>query len=163
MRREEHAMIYLVRHADAGLKREWDRPDELRPLTPTGWLEARALLARLLAEPVDAVISSPAVRCRQTVEELAERRRLPLRIDRRLGVRADVTQAATLVCAAGSTDTVLCTHGEVIGRLLSLLRERGAPISRNAKWAKGSAWILDTVGGRVRDAIYLRPPYPIEV
>lgn len=150
-------MIYLVRHADAGLKRDWDRPDELRPLTPTGRLEARALLGRLAAAPVCRIVSSPAVRCWQTVEELAGLRRLPLILDRRLGVRAEAADAAALVTAARD-DTVLCTHGEVIERLLAELRERGAPIGRRAKCAKGSAWMLETTGGRVRHAVYLGSP-----
>ncbi|MGH3284755.1 MAG: histidine phosphatase family protein, partial [Streptosporangiaceae bacterium] len=65
--------VILVRHASAGRKREWAAADLLRPLDAEGALDA-LLLADLLAcfAPRARVISSPAVRCIQSVRPYAE-------------------------------------------------------------------------------------------
>jgi phosphohistidine phosphatase SixA len=71
-------MPYLVRHAHAGDKRAWTGPDRLRPLSGSGRREAHGLLVQLRPYPVVRILSSPAVRCVQTVEPLAQRRGLPV-------------------------------------------------------------------------------------
>jgi phosphohistidine phosphatase len=61
--------VFLVRHAEAAP----GAPDELRPLTPHGHDQARALGAQLRRDvPVDAVVSSPLLRARQTAEAIAQ-------------------------------------------------------------------------------------------
>lgn len=151
-------MIYLVRHAHAGDKHHWDRPDHLRPLSRTGWQETAGLLTRLGGFAVTAVISSPTTRCVQTVDELAARRRITLTVDARLGRDAGPAKVRGLMAELGdSADAVLCTHGEVIGSLLAALRREGAPIPQGAEWPKSSTWLLDTVDGAVTAADYLPP------
>ena len=61
--------LYLVRHAEAAP----GEPDELRPLTPVGREQARALGKRLFSEDaVPAVIlTSPLLRARETGGEIA--------------------------------------------------------------------------------------------
>ena len=61
--------LYLVRHAEAAP----GEPDELRPLTPAGREQARALGKRLFSEDaVPAVIlTSPLLRARETGGEIA--------------------------------------------------------------------------------------------
>lgn len=56
--------LYLVRHADA----EPGEPDELRELSGTGREQARTLGERLRGEgaEVDAILTSPLLRARQT-------------------------------------------------------------------------------------------------
>jgi 8-oxo-dGTP diphosphatase len=150
-------MIYLLRHAHAGNKKAWVGPDDQRPLSAAGRREAAGLVVRLAALPVSTVLSSPALRCLQTVGPLAEQRGLPVGLDGRLHVDAEVEQAAALLLSPDLGDAVLCTHGELIGELLGLLRQRGAPIAEDAKWPKGSTWVLRRNGGRVAEATYLPP------
>jgi len=150
-------MIYLLRHGHAGNKQAWDGPDGQRPLSATGRREAAGLVVQLRARPVGAVLSSPALRCQQTVEPLAEQRRLPVGLDDRLDVEAEAEQAAALLFSPDLGDTVLCTHGELIGGLLEVLRNDGAPIARDVRWPKGSTWVLRPVAGRIADATYLPP------
>jgi 8-oxo-dGTP diphosphatase len=150
-------VIYLVRHADAGDKHAWTASDDLRPLSPGGWDEAAGLISALGDLPVRAVVSSPAVRCVQTVKDLARRHGLPIHCDTRLGRDARVQGALTLLTEVARTDTVVCSHGELIGALLFRLREQGVPVPRGADSAKGSAWLLDTTGGAVVGARYLPP------
>jgi broad specificity phosphatase PhoE len=149
-------MIYLLRHAHAGNKRTWSGPDDRRPLSATGRREAAGLLRLLHDRPITTILSSPALRCEQTVRPLAEQRGLPVGVEERLDVDAGVDDAATLL-SPDLGDVVLCSHGELIGRLLGRLRERGAPIGRHAQWPKGSTWLLRLSGDRVAEATYLPP------
>ena len=60
--------LYLVRHAEAAA----GSPDELRPLTEAGRRAARELGSRLAGEGrLDAVITSPLLRARQTGAAIA--------------------------------------------------------------------------------------------
>ena len=69
---------YLVRHGEAGDRHAWHDPDELRPLTEEGWRQAKALVDLLADAEIDRLLSSPYVRCVQTLEPLAEARGLPV-------------------------------------------------------------------------------------
>lgn len=149
-------MIYLLRHAHAGNKRTWSGPDDRRPLSATGRREAAGLVPRYHDRPIATILSSPALRCQQTVQPLAEDRRLTVELDGRLDVDAEIDDTAMLI-RAGLDDVVLCTHGELIGQLFGLLRARGAPISQNAQWPKGSTWLLRLTGDRIAEATYLPP------
>jgi broad specificity phosphatase PhoE len=150
-------MIYLLRHAHAGNKRTWSGPDDQRPLSAAGQREAASLVLQLRARPITAVLSSPALRCQQTIQPLADHHGLPVTCDQRLRVDAEVDQAATLLFRGDLDGAVLCTHGELIGQLLGMLRERGAPISQHAQWPKASIWLLRVVGERITEATYLPP------
>ena len=68
----DSATIYLVRHAKAGERRVWEGNDELRPLSKHGWKQAEAISKRL-AKHATSLLSSPYLRCVQTLEPLAER------------------------------------------------------------------------------------------
>src|SRR6266545_4741978 len=71
-------MIYLLRHAHAGNKRTWSGPDGRRPLSAAGRREAAGLVRVLDGRPITTILSSPALRCEQTVQPLAEHRSLPV-------------------------------------------------------------------------------------
>ena len=68
----ETVPLILVRHASAGRKADWPGDDCLRPLDAAGVADAR-MLAGLMAcfAPVARVISSPALRCTDTVRPYA--------------------------------------------------------------------------------------------
>ncbi len=62
--------LYFLRHGPAVSRTQWDQPDEERPLTDDGRAVVKAS-ARLLARTqiaVDAILTSPLVRARQTAE-----------------------------------------------------------------------------------------------
>ena len=75
-------LVFLVRHAHA----EPGEPDELRPLSPRGREEVRALAERLSvhAMPPRVVLSSPLLRARQTAEAIADASSAVVRVDERL-------------------------------------------------------------------------------
>src|SRR5258705_10504492 len=72
--------LFLVRHAEAAP----GEPDELRPLTPAGRAVARDLGERLATEHVEAVVSSPLLRARETAEQIARAASLTPEADARL-------------------------------------------------------------------------------
>ena len=150
-------MIYLVRHAHAGPKQTWSGPDSRRPLSIHGEQEAAGLLIQLHQEPIARIVSSPALRCQQTVWPLARQRRLAVELDRRLDVDATAAQAAAMLLEPGVGNAVLCTHGELIGQLLGRLRQAGSPIATDATWPKGSTWVLDPAADQIMRATYLPP------
>src|SRR5688500_5133995 len=63
--------LYLVRHAKAGNRHHWTGDDVERPLSPKGQAQADGLAKALDGVPLTRVLSSPYVRCVQTVEPLA--------------------------------------------------------------------------------------------
>jgi phosphohistidine phosphatase len=84
--------LFLVRHAEAAP----GEPDALRPLTPAGRAHARKLGDRLAPEELDAVLSSPLLRARQTAEQIARAANLAAEVDERLapGASADKVREA---------------------------------------------------------------------
>jgi 8-oxo-dGTP diphosphatase len=149
--------MYLVRHAKAGSRSGWSGPDDQRPLTKTGRRQADALMDLLAERGVTRVVTSPYVRCRQTVEPLAQRLRLPVDLADELAEGTPLGEARRLVEKFTDQPTVLCTHGDVIGALLDSLAGRGL-VDGDARMEKGSTWVLDYQGDDVTGATYLAPP-----
>jgi broad specificity phosphatase PhoE len=130
--------IYLVREADAGGRFSWPGPDRLRPLTGAGWRQAQELAERLDGTPIDRIVSSPWLRCQQTVLPLAEARRLPIDSEPGLGVIASVDRALRLVAQARG-ETAFCTHPELLFAVIERLRRAG----RRVRPLCGVAWTTD--------------------
>lgn len=149
--------MYLVRHAKAGSRSAWSGPDDLRPLTKTGRRQADALGDLLADRGVTRVVSSPYVRCRQTVEPLGQRLRLPVDLADQLAEGTPFPEARRLLEKFSHEPTVLCTHGDVIGELLDSIAHQGL-IRRDVRFEKGSTWVLDFEGDEITDARYLPPP-----
>lgn len=150
-------MIYLVRHADAGPKETWAAADVLRPLSETGRHEAAGLVAALSGLPVTRILSSPTTRCLETVEPLARQRRLSIEVDAGLGVEAEPGHALKLIGDRAIAAAVLCSHGELIGRVMEQLVADGLRPAGPLRWAKGSTWVLDWDGDGALRASYLCP------
>ena len=150
--------VVLLRHGSAGDRGAWEGDDRRRPLDPKGQRQAEALVAILDALEIASIISSPARRCVQTVEPLAEMRGLPIEEEEILW-EGHGEESIALVLSLAGTDTVLCTHGDNIPEVLShLARTDNLSLGRHPDWKKASAWVLDAVDGRYCSARYLPPP-----
>ncbi len=146
---------HLVRHAKAGSRERWTAPDRDRPLTAAGKIQAVAL-ASLLGPSTRAVISSPYVRCVETVAPLAAALGLHVEEDDRLAEGADPAWAmAELASVAGS---VLCTHGDIMASIVTSLADAHVPMAGGMQWAKAGTWAFDITGGRIVKGRYLPPP-----
>jgi 8-oxo-dGTP diphosphatase len=141
-------MLLVVRHADAGDKRSWTGPDSLRPLSPTGCRQAEGLVVRLEDYPVDRILSSPALRCQQTVQPLARDRYLKIEPLAALGLDAGPTQLRAVFWDRALRNVVLCTHGEMIGPLLAELVAEGLVVEDPLDWPEGSTWLLQRTNQR---------------
>jgi len=149
--------VYLVRHAKAGSRKAWTDDDELRPLSKAGKAQARALATRLAGAGITRVLSSPYVRCRQTVEPLAEGRGVPVEPSDALREGASLPDSLRLVEKVAGENAVLCTHGDVLGNLLLHFAELGVDLQTD-RIEKGSVWALELDDGEVRSATYHPPP-----
>jgi 8-oxo-dGTP diphosphatase len=149
--------IYLVRHAKAGSRSAWDGPDDQRPLSKSGRRQTAAITDTLADSGVTRILTSPYVRCSQTVEPLAERLRIPVDLSDALAEGAGVADALELVEKYADEDTVLCSHGDVIGDLLRHCETLGIALGGD-RLEKGSTWILDVDAGHVVSARYVPPP-----
>ena len=155
--------ILLVRHARAGRRDRWRGDDRLRPLSKRGQLQASAL-PRLLRKysgdlgPAPRVLSSPWVRCLQTVEPLALALGLSIEPEDALGEGMGDKAAEALADWMRHGPTVLCTHGDVVQRILAELAVRGTTVDDAPLAAKGSVWVLTGADGAVDSARYLPPP-----
>lgn len=149
------ATSYLVRHAKAGSREKWTRPDRERPLTDAGRVQATAL-ARMLAASAHSVRSSPYVRCVETVAPLAEALGLHVEADERLAEGSDPAWA--MVQLASSPGSVLCTHGDVMASIVISLADSHLPMTGGMQWAKGATWAFSIAGGRIVEGRYLPPP-----
>ncbi len=107
------------------------------------------------------LISSPYVRCLETMELIAAKTGLGVGQDASLTPNAG-SRALELIRGLSSGDPssriVLCTHGEVIGDVLGVLaREDGIRLSRRPPGLKGCVWVLDLHKDKVTAARYITP------
>jgi broad specificity phosphatase PhoE len=155
--------IHLVRHAKAGSRPSWQQPDDLRPLTDGGLVQAGSIADRLAPLDVARIVSSRYVRCVQTVQPLADKLGLVVDLHPALAEEADMKQAWALLedVAAQPGDTVLCSHGNVIPGLLDRLHRRGIDlVAEERSCHKGSVWTVevDGDGGFARAVLTLARP-----
>ena len=114
----------VVRHAAAGDREQWDGDDFHRPLNAKGRRQAVELAELLRPLGVRRVVSSPYVRCVETVKPLAAALALPLECDERLAEGAG-PGAIELLREDG---VVCCTHGDIAEELLGRHLKKGAAV-----------------------------------
>ncbi|MEJ7636042.1 NUDIX hydrolase [Aeromicrobium sp.] len=120
--------LVVLRHGKAASRSERGK-DIDRPLTAAGAERAQSLAALLGAYGVRRVVSSPAVRCAQTVEPYAHTISTFLEIDDRLSedTRAAQVQRSVAALLDRKEPVVLCSHRPTL------------------------PWIFDTIGTDVHD------------
>jgi phosphohistidine phosphatase SixA len=146
-----------VRHAKAGDRHGFDGPDHLRPLSKNGRRQADVIADSLANAGVTQLISSPYVRCVQTLRPTAKRLGLEVATSDALAEGAPVRDALKLVSAHLDDDVALCSHGDVLGDVLHHYLAQGVELRRD-RVEKGSIWVLHVDDADVRAAGYLPPP-----
>lgn len=135
------ATAYFVRHAKAGERRTWHGDDVDRPLSSAGWHQAEALADRLERRSPSVLISSPYLRCIQTLEPLADRLGIAVTIDQRLREDEPFEPVLDLLSEVPS-GAVLCSHGDIIPATIAALTRRGMEVQSHPDWRKASTWVL---------------------
>src|SRR5436190_1011279 len=120
--------VYVLRHAKAGSRSRWSAPDEIRPLSKRGRVQAKRVADALAGAGVQRILSSPYVRCIESVEPLAQRAGVEVEVEDALAEGAPLREALRLVEKVSDKPTALCTHGDVLGELLSHCERLGVSI-----------------------------------
>jgi 8-oxo-(d)GTP phosphatase len=124
--------LVVLRHARAVKRGSWDGPDEDRPLTDAGRLQAARLVPLLSAYGVTRVLTSPSERCRATVAPYAEEH--VLAAEDVPGVKEeeftlDSVTEAIAVLLAQKENAVLCSHRPVLPDILAALGVAEEPLA----------------------------------
>jgi 8-oxo-(d)GTP phosphatase len=149
------SVIILVRHARAGKRTQWHGEDSARPLEPSGVAQADRLVGLLEVFGPDRIFSADPVRCVQTVQPLADRLGMKVRIDpvfsdESYSRSASATEDAVLALAKPGRVSVVCSQGMTIPGLVERLgRGLRPPDTR-----KGAFWVLSIVDGNVVSTDY---------
>lgn len=149
-------MLFLIRHASAGTRNNQNPHDDQRPLDALGHDQAAQIAALFDGEPITEVITSPALRCQQTVAPLAARLGLELTVAPELFEGASSSRSIEFVRSFTGRSVVLCSHGDVIPDVLRSLEIGGSHLDGRG-CAKGSIWKLDNSTERVESGSYLGP------
>jgi 8-oxo-dGTP diphosphatase len=182
--------IDLLPHVDAGDRTRWTGDQDERPLSDLGRRQAAALVEALAAAPVDALYSSPALRCRQTLAPLAERLGLRVAVLTELresdgwapppgwagsfyqpaagplggAFAAGRMHAALRRIAAAHPDgrVVACAHGDVIPAAVAFLAGAYALPSPPVLDRRGCWYAVTFAGDGVAIAVHGPPPgFPV--
>jgi 8-oxo-dGTP diphosphatase len=135
-------MLYLVRHAKAGSRHSFVGNDRLRPLSSNGRRQADALATRLSAAGVKTFVSSPFLRCIETLEPAAKAAGATVETDECLGEGRSYIGVLELLAALPDASAV-CSHGDVIPDTIAALERRGCEFTSEPEWRKASVWVLE--------------------
>lgn len=154
------SLTLLVRHSHAGERKAWNGNDNLRPIDESGQAQADGLAVLLaLFEPTQLCAATP-LRCKQTLQPLADKLGLPIVTDSAFAEPADLAELPAKVRVAltrladlrGGATAVVCSQGKVIPPLLAALAGGDEPAPY--KTPKGTGWVLtwsaDRLLGRSR-------------
>ena len=90
---------------------------------------------------IDRIVSSPYLRCVQTVEPLAEARGLEIELDEQLGATR-LDEVGEVLERLRGENVAVCTHGDL-------------PWLGDRKFKKGATWVVDD---RLVPERYIKPP-----
>lgn len=133
--------VFFVRHAKAGSRSEWTDDDMIRPLSKKGWKQAHALAQIFAPHSPSALISSPYLRCIQTLEPLSQAISHQIEIHDALTEGAAFEDTLALLNSVPN-NAVLCSHGDVIPAAIDALLRRGMHIIGEPDTRKAATFVL---------------------
>ena len=154
--------LFLVRHAKAGKRSKWledpaNTDDLKRPLDNKGTLQAVALADRLSDFAPPQLLSSPYIRCMQTLEPLGVTLAISVKADERLAENNPFEPILELL--EGCPDnSVLCSHGDMIPVVVEALERRGMVVTGMRDSRKASVWVLERQNGVIACGHAWPPP-----
>jgi 8-oxo-dGTP diphosphatase len=136
--------IYVVRHAEAGERT--DGPDDhLRPLSGAGRHQARSVATMFESADVGDILSSPYVRCVETLEPLADRLGCSVERTDALAEGAPIDSVLRLLEQVPPR-SVLCTHGDVMHDVMEHVAFADSIRGGSDRLAKGVVWVMQRGG-----------------
>lgn len=140
-------IVLVVRHARAGDRERWEGDDRLRPLDRKGIRQAETLAGTLRDLGADRLLSSPYLRCVQTLVPAGRLLGLPVEERDELAEGASAGDVLALLGELGDGTPALSTHGDVIDAVLP---------GRRCK--KGAIWVTRASEAGLAAERYLPPP-----
>jgi len=113
----------LLGHAHAGRIGGVGPLDDFRALSPLGWRQADEIVADLSKLDLRCLLSSPSLRCRQTLMPLAVALGIDIEPLPELSRAAHPDALLELLRSDVAHGAVLCTHPPLIARVLPRLRQ----------------------------------------
>jgi 8-oxo-(d)GTP phosphatase len=151
--------LLVVRHARAGRRSAYAGDDLDRPLSTRGQAQAEALVPLLASFRPRRILSSPAVRCFETVHPLAQSLELNIESVGELAEGNGPAALRLLERMAGET-AVLCTHRDVATEILGVLAGNlSAKARHQLRLLKGEVWVVQSTGSSLEivDHIHQQP------
>jgi phosphohistidine phosphatase SixA/8-oxo-dGTP pyrophosphatase MutT (NUDIX family) len=137
--------VIILRHAQARTRNGWKSDDLERPLTKPGEAQSKKLAPLLRAYGVRGILTSPAVRCAQTVDAYARSVKALMEVDDRLTEetkpRAVERSIATVLDRKGPI--VVCSHRPTLPWIFATLRVESREL------AQGEGVVIHHRRGRV--------------
>jgi phosphohistidine phosphatase SixA len=133
--------LLLVRHGHAGRRSAYKGDDRLRPLSKRGVAQALALVPVLSGYRPRRILTSPYVRCSETVRPTGES--LSLRVES-LDELAEghETETVGLVQELVQQPVVVCVHGDGSVAVLEWLVAAGGARPEQRRLQKGDVWVV---------------------
>jgi 8-oxo-dGTP diphosphatase len=127
--------IIALRHGKATPHENWDGPDATRPLLQRGIDQSMSIALGIAAYRPVTLLSSPAVRCLQTIAPTA--RVTGLEVKEKVAIsqdayRSDAAAVSKVIAKrlSKAVTTVLCSHGPVLPQIIeAVARATGTPDS----------------------------------
>jgi len=139
--------LIMLRHAKALAREEWQGEDEDRPLEQLGQQQARRMLSLYQVYGLTQIHTSDAVRCHDTVEQMAHALNIPLTITNKVSEytwkkskEQAIDYAKELI--KENEPVILCSHNPVLPRMMEKLTKKIDFDYPDNKLQPGEAWIL---------------------
>lgn len=133
--------LIIARHGKATPHDEWDGDDSLRPLTAVGMQQSRDIAGGLASFGPTTILSSPAIRCLQTIAPLSYKLGMEIRESGKISQDKWTTEGdrVTDFIAARfrkGKPAVMCSHGPVIPQMVSeIITQTGGTVTDEVRRA----------------------------
>ena len=155
--------LIMLRHAKALEREEWQGEDEDRPLEQLGQQQARRMLSLYQVYGLTQIHTSDAVRCHDTVEQMAHALDIPLTITNKVSEytwkknkEKAIDYAKDLIKI--NEPIILCSHNPVLPRMMEKLTKKIDFDYPSNKLQPGESWILHHNGKKVVQIDRLEAP-----
>ena len=155
--------LIMLRHAKALEREEWQGEDEDRPLEQLGQQQARRMLSLYQVYGLTQIHTSDAVRCHDTVEQMAKALGIALTITNKVSEytwkknkEKAIDYAKDLIKI--NEPIILCSHNPVLPRMMEKLTKKIDFDYPSNKLQPGESWILHHNGKKVVQIDCLEAP-----
>jgi 8-oxo-dGTP diphosphatase len=143
----DSSALIMLRHAKALERNEWQGGDEDRPLQLVGQLQAKRMLSLYQVFGLDEIHTSDAVRCLDTVAQMAKALQLTPVITNAVSEytykkskEKSIEYAKELI--KKNKQVILCSHNPVLPRMMEKLTKKIDFDYPDNKLLPGEAWVL---------------------